>query len=313
MEIAVRHLEEGELHKADLIMRLAFGTFLGLPEPEKFGEGMDYVKSRWIADPNATFAAEADGILVGSNFAARWGSFGFFGPLTVHPDFWGRGVAKRLLGQTMGLFNEWGVRHAGLFTLPHSPKHLGLYEKFGFWPRFLTVFASKPVKQNASVEGWSKFSIVPDPERRRILEMCRSVTSSVYGGLDLEREIKAVQNQKLGDTVLLWEGKRLVGLAVCHCGEGTEGGRDTCYVKFGAIRKGPVAGQFFDKLLGACESLAAMRGLAYVNAGVNTACQDAYRRMLDRGFQRDMHGVLMLKPSEPAFDTPDSYVICDLR
>jgi len=309
----VRQLEQKDLQEADLIVRLAFGTFMGDPHPEEFGEGMDHVKTRWVAEPSAALAAEADGKLVGSNFAARWGSFGFFGPLTVHPDFWNKGIAKRLLDSTMELFNKWGVRHVALFTLAQSPKHLGLYEKYGFWPRFLTPILSKPVEKKEGVEGWSKFSDVPDAERGRILERCRSVTGSIYGGLDLEREVMAVQNQRLGDTVLLWDGKTLAGLAVCHCGEGTEAGRDICYVKFGAISKGPDAGEYFGRLLSACESLAAMCGMASVLAGVNTACHDAYRRMLNRGFQTDFLGVLMLKPNEPAFDTPDSYVICDLR
>jgi GNAT superfamily N-acetyltransferase len=313
MEVKVRRLEQRDLQNADLIMRLAFGTFIGVPEPEKFGEDADHVKTRWITDPNAAFAAEADGKLVGSNFAIRWGSFGFFGPLTVHPDFWDRGVAKRLLEPTMELFNKWSVRHVALFTFAQSPKHLGLYEKFGFWPRFLTPIMSKPVKQNEGVEGWSKFSDVPAVERNRILEMCRSVTSSVYTGLDLEREITSVQNQKLGDTVLLWDEKTLAGLAICHCGAGTEAGRDTCYVKFGVVRRGSGADGFFDRLLTACESLAATRRMTSVLAGVNTACHDAYRRMLSRDFRADFQGVLMLRPNEPAFDKPDSYVICDLR
>ena len=294
-------------------MRLAFGTFIGVPHPEEFGAGMDHVKNRWIADPNAAFAAEADGKLVGSNLATRWGSFGFFGPLTVHPDFWDKGIAKRLMDPVMELFNKWGVRHAALFTFAHSPKHLGLYEKFGFWPRFLTPIMSKPIERKESVAGWSKFSEVPDVERSRILETCRTVTGSVYEGLDLEREIMAVENQTLGDTVLLWEGKMLVGLAVCHCGEYTEAGKDMCYVKFGATRKGPGSGEHFDRLLDACDSLAREREMTSVVAGVNTACHDAYRRMLSRGFRADFQGVLMLKPNEPAFDTPDRYVICDLR
>ena len=313
MEIKVRRLEEKDLPNADLIMRLAFGTFIGVPEPEKFGEGADHVKSRWIADPHAAFAAEVDGKLVGSNFATRWGSFGFFGPLTVHPSFWDQGVAKRLLDPTMKLFNEWGVRHTALFTFAQSPKHLGLYEKFGFWPRFLTPIMSKPVKPNEQAGGWSKFSDVPEIEKDPVLEMGRSVTNSVYEGLDVEREITSVQNQKLGDTVLLWEGKTLAGLAVCHCGAGTEAGSDMCYVKFGAIHKGAGAGESFDRLLSACEALAVTRGMSSIFAGVNTACHDAYRRMLARGFRTDSQGVLMLRPNEPAFDSPDNYVLCDLR
>jgi len=131
--------------------------------------------------------------------------------------------------------------------------------------------------------------------------------------LDLEREIMAVRNQRLGDTVLLWEGDTLVGVAVCHCGPGTEAGRDTCYIKFGAVRRGSGAENLFDKLLNGCEELAAMHGMTTVTAGVNSACHNAYRRMIVRGFRIDFQGVMMLRPNEPSFDRPDCYVMCDLR
>jgi GNAT superfamily N-acetyltransferase len=313
MDFKVRPLREEDLKDADRIMRVAFGTFLGVPDPANFGEGIDHVKTRWLAGPNAAFGAEADGELVGSSFVTRWGSFGFFGPVTVRPDMWDRGIAKLLLEPTMELFNKWGVRHAGLFTLAHSPKHLGLYQKFGFWPRFLTLIMLKPVKLNDDSGRWSKFSDVSELEKDRCLMRCRSLTTSIYEGLDLEREIMAVQNQRLGDTVLLWEAETLAGFAVCHCGPGTEAGRDTCYIKFGAVRGGSGAENLFDKLLNACEELAAMHSMTIVMAGVNTACHNAYRRMIARGFRIDFQGVMMLRPNKPSFDRPDCYVMCDLR
>jgi hypothetical protein len=313
MEIIVRALRKEDLQTADHIMRVAFGTFIGVPDPSRFGEGMDHVKTRWLADPNAAFGAESNGELVGSNFATRWGSFGFFGPLTTRPDLWDRGIAKLLLEPTMELFNKWRVSHVGLFTFAQSPKHIGLYQKFGFWPRFLTFLMSKTVQGRDTSERWSKFSDVPDVETGRCLDMCRSLTNSVYEGLDLEREIMAVRKQGLGDTVLLREGERVVGVAVCHCGPGTEAGRDTCYVKFGAVQSGTSAENLFDRLLGACEELATVKGMANVFAGVNSACHNAYRRMIARGFRAEFQGVLMLRPNEPAFDRPDRYVLCDLR
>jgi len=313
MDVSVRLLRKEDLPEADHIVRVAFGTFVGAPDPARFGEGMDHVRGRWLADPNAAFGAEVDGKLVGSCFATKWGSFGFFGPLTVHPDFWDRGIASKLLEPTMRLLNEWRVHHAALFTFAHSPKHLGLYQKFGFWPRFLTLITSKPVQAGKDSGEWTRFSDIPDQEKVHYLTMCRDFTNSVYGGLDLEREIMAVRNQKLGDTVLLWDGQTLIGLAVCHCGVGTEAGSDQCYIKFGAASSGSRSVEAFDRLLSACDELASAEGMKCVVGGVNTACQDACTRMMARGFRLDFQGVLMLKPSEPAFDRPDRYVICDLR
>ncbi|HET7133596.1 MAG TPA: hypothetical protein VFJ95_15185, partial [Gammaproteobacteria bacterium] len=88
-EISVRLLRETDLDEADRIMRLAFGTFLGMPDPVSFMGDAGFVRTRWRADPSAAFGAYAGERLVGSSFVANWGSVGFFGPLTVHPEFWG--------------------------------------------------------------------------------------------------------------------------------------------------------------------------------------------------------------------------------
>src|SRR5690348_13126695 len=124
--ITVRRLKEEELAEADRIMRLAFGTFLGLPDPMDFMGDAEYARARWAADPASSLAAEVDGSLVGTNFVSCWGSVGFFGPLTVEPSMWDRGVARALLDRTMPVFDEKGVRHRGLFTFGHSPKHVSL-------------------------------------------------------------------------------------------------------------------------------------------------------------------------------------------
>ena len=95
-------------------MRLAFGTFLGVPDPASFMGDASYVRARWAANPDAAFAAEISNELVGSNFATNWGTVGFFGPLTIRPDLWDRGVGKRLMEPVMECFEKWHTKHAGL-------------------------------------------------------------------------------------------------------------------------------------------------------------------------------------------------------
>jgi hypothetical protein len=146
-----------------------------------------------------------------------------------------------------------------------------------------------------------------------VLEQCRTVTDSIYEGLDLEREIVAVENQRLGDSVLLAKGERLEGFAVCHCGPGTEAGSGACFVKFGAVLPGDGAKARFEGLLDACEALATERGLSRVIAGVNAARRGAYNVLLERGYRGLINGVTMLRPDEPAYNRPDAYVIDDLR
>ena len=79
MDIHIRPLQESELSEADRIFRLAFGTFLGLPDPMSFFGDADYIRTRFYADPLAAYGAEVDnGKLIGSNFTANSGSVGFF-------------------------------------------------------------------------------------------------------------------------------------------------------------------------------------------------------------------------------------------
>jgi len=309
----VRPLREGDLSAADHIMRLAFGTFLELPEPLTFMGDANYVHTRWKANPEAAFAAEAHGKLIGSNFACNWGSVGFFGPLTVHPEWWEQGAAKLLMEPVMECFTKWSIKHAGLFTFGQSAKHVGLYQKFGFWPRFLTCIMFKAVEQVNDKLQWSKFSEVPESEQEDTLFNCRKLTDTIYEGLDVSAEIQSVVRQGLGETVLLWENGKLVGLAVCHCGPGTEAGSDTCYIKFGAAGSGASGEQNFNNLLKACEKMAAEKALQKIIAGVNTSRYEAYRHLLNTGFRTILQGVAMERPNEPGYNRPGIYLIDDWR
>jgi hypothetical protein len=89
---------------------------------------------------------------------------------------------------------------------------------------------SKPVAPGTSHGSWSRYAELPEREQAICLCACRAVTEAVYPGLDVEREIRAVHAQTLGDTVLLWEDQELVGFAVCHWGPGTEAGEGKGYI-----------------------------------------------------------------------------------
>ena len=309
--VHVRPMVDGDLDEADRITRLAFATFRGLPEPDVALDDREAVRTRFVAAPDCAWVAEIGGDVVGSVLAARWGSFGFFGPLTVHPDLWDRGVGIRLLEPVLTAFEAWQVHQAGLFTFSSSPKHLGLYQKHGFWPGYLVAVLGKQVAPTES--PYMLFSQALPEHQARLLDEIRALTDTVFPGLDLEREIVTVGAQGIGDTVLVRNGDSLTGLAVCHSGPGSEAGRGVCYVKFGAARSCTTAGDEFDLLLNACEAFASDSGLERLEAGVNTGRLDAYRRMLRRGFRTDLLGVSMFLRDGERLDTPAHYVIDDLR
>jgi GNAT superfamily N-acetyltransferase len=356
MKIMIHQLIEHDLAEADRIFRLAFGTFFGLPDPMSFAGDADYIRTRYYADPSSAYGATIvdnnekgtsndndNQKLVGSNFTANWGSVGFFGPLTVHPDYWDKGVARSLMEPTMQLFSKWNTKYSGLFTFAHSPKHISLYQKYGFWPYFLTAVMSKEVSpkmangvNNGSLQ-WSKYSDVSNRENgsdEYLVNDCRRLTTTIYDGLDLRVEIISVIKQELGDIVLIWDpdstnnttsnnnnNRDIAGFAICHCGKGTEAGSNTCYIKFAAVRPPTstsnnevlLVADNFDRLIDACTTFASQQGLSRLVAGVNTSRLQAYGKMLSRGFRIDMLGITMHNGVNTGYNRPDVCVIDDWR
>ena len=324
MESKIRLLTEDELGQADKIFRLSFGTFLGLPDPLSFFGDKDYIRTRFWADPSLSLAAEVDGKLVGTNFIANWGSVGIFGPLTIHPDYWDRSIAKLLLNKTMDIFEQLQTKHIGIFTFSESSKHIHLYQKYDFWPRFLTAIMSKPVRLEQATKdplrriSWKKYSDMQKEKPREALVNCYSLTDSIYSGLDLKNEILSVANQKLGDTILLIDKKdnnKLVGIAICHCGSKTEAGSNNCYIKFGSVTSSEDRTQSanFNELIDCCEQFAASQGLSKLIGGVNIGNLPAYREMISKGFRTESQGVMMTKDNDPGYHLEDVYAIDDWR
>ena len=311
--VSVRALAEADLPEVDRVFRLAFGTYLGLPEPLQFAAGRDLIGQRWRWNPDGFRVAEIGGQIAGSGVANRWGSVGFYGPLTVLPQFWDRGAGRRLLEGAMEDFARWKTPFVGLFTFAQSTKHVGLYQRYGFWPRFLTAIMARSPKGETRLPDNSLFSAMDAETQRDALLSCRALTERVFEGMDLGEEIVSVFKQKLGDTILLQGANGVEAVAVCHFGTGSEGGPDTCYVKFAAVQSGPKAWWIFEQLLDACDALAVRHGLKVIEAGVNTAREEAYRQMLAKGFRTQVQGVAMHKDGKPGYSRPGIFVLDDWR
>lgn len=313
--IRVLPLEDAHLEEARRIFRLAFGTFIGLPQPDQFAPGTDFHSHRRLMHPEGAWAALEGDRLVGSVLTTRWGSMGFFGPLTIDPEYWDKGLGQRLLEPVMECFTGWGTRLEGLYTFSSSPKHLALYQKYGFFPNHLVAIMMKPITpgNEAAPPDCTAYSELPPEERPRILESCRGLTDAIYPGLDVTTEIETVAEMELGETLLLREGGDVQAFAIAHQGPGTEAGVMGTYVKFGAARPGPEANANFVRLVGACESYARRNQSPQLILGMNTGRREAYRALLEHGFRIGMLGVAMHRAANGHYHGESDFVIEDLR
>jgi predicted N-acetyltransferase YhbS len=312
--VEIRTMREGDLAEADRIFRLAFGTFLKMPDPMQFAGDADFVRTRQAVWPEAAFVAQWRGAVVGSILSVRRGSVAFFGPLTIRPDLWDAGIGKRLVAATVELYERWGIRHAGLFTFSDSAKHVALYQKLGFWPVSLMALMARPVDRAAGAAApQASIGALPAAERARAVEACRALAGTIYPGLDASDEIEAMARRGIGDVALVRDRDGVQAFAVCHAGSGSEAGSGTCLAKFGVVAPGPAAAAGFDRLIDACSTVAARCGAGMLLAGVDLGCRAPYRRLLERGFRTQIQGVAMHRPDGPGYFAPDAYVLDDWR
>lgn len=316
-QIKIGPIKPAEIPEADRIFRVAFGTFLGIPDPATFMGDRDLVASRIRGKHVEALAARENGRLIGFNLLTTWGSFAFFGPLCVLPEYWDKGVAQKLLESTVASFDRAELPRTGLFTFPHSAKHVGLYNKFGYWPQQLTaLFRYTPEPSSGPADPshrpFAALSALSRAEREQAITACRKLANGIDKGLDLTEEIQSLLRQHAGEVLLTYTRNTLDGFAIACTGPGSEGGSEICYLKFAAVRGGAGADGRFDSLLNVSEDFARRRNVA-LEFGLSFACEAAYCRIRARKLRPFTHGVAMQRPSDPGFYRPDTYVLGDLR
>ena len=171
----------------------------------------------------------------------------------------------------------------------------------------------KEVEENKADIEWSILSAFPQDHFEEMISKCLHFTDTVFEGLDVSVEIRSIARQHLGETVLLWDDGKIVGIALCHCGPGTEAGSGNCYIKFGAAFPGSSAEKYFSDLISACEKLSREKSLGKIVAGVNTARQEAYAQLLKKNFRVNRYGIAMQRPSDAGYNRPGFYIIDDWR
>ena len=313
MSLAIRPLEEADVDAADKVRRLAFGTYFGLPDPLSFSGTARLVENRRGIWPDGALVAEKDGAIVGVAVSSRWGRLGLFGPLAVHPEHWRGGVAHSLLEASMPVFDRWRCGAAALFTFPASLTHIGLYQRYGFWPRSLTAIMNRAVTTPSPVPQAHSLSAMSAAEQQDAIAQCAALTDRLYAGMDLRDELASAIAHPTSDAIMLIEGSTIAGFVICHFGSRSEADTGVVYAKFAAARPGPNAARDFQRLIDAANDFAHQSGAAKINTGVNTGAMETYRLMIAAGFRAALHGIAMHRPWIDIYDRSDVFALEDWR
>ncbi len=324
--IKVRRVRKGDLARIREVIEAAFADFyerqLGSRPRQVFG-GAQYVNHRWLMEPWGCYVAEEnDSKIVGASIAVCWGSVGLFGPVAVLTPYQNQKIAQQLLKASQGFFDENRVTLEGVVTYPYSPKHLVLYQKFGFKPKALVAITGKslerrepppPARPVRGAPQLYRFSAYEEGKKKNLLGRLRAVTNKLYRGLDLTKEIEIVNGLGLGDTLVLEKDRVVIGFAICHTPGASEAPQGTVYIKYAAIDPARRRPEHFAQLLTAAEEFGVAAGCQRIIAPVYTPYWRAYQTLLASGYQMEMLMIRMKRGKSVDYEREEDFVLDDWR
>jgi GNAT superfamily N-acetyltransferase len=173
------------------------------------------------ADDGAMLWRDDRGHIVAFNMVHRSGTEGWMGPLAVRTEFQGSGIGKELVGRGIEWLKAQGASVIGLETMPRTMDNIGFYSRQGFLPGRLTITTTLEATYGdfpARLIGRLSSSA-----RDSVLAECLALVQRMLPGYDYTREILLTSELALGDTVLLYDGDRIVGFALAHTAPLVEG------------------------------------------------------------------------------------------
>jgi mycothiol synthase len=131
-----------------LYHELALDAFEDMPTPRKVEITPEQWESEWVTWPEATFAAFADGELVGMAALLRdvdQLERAENGLTTVRRDFRGRGIAGALKETTIAWASERGLREIYTWTQTGNENMRSVNERLGYVTRTVSISLRRPL------------------------------------------------------------------------------------------------------------------------------------------------------------------------
>src|SRR5881628_88040 len=236
------------------------------------------------AGAGAMLWRDESGEVVAFNIVHRSGTEGWMGPLAVRPDRQGAGVGKTVVRAAVDWLveqgGEGGVATLGLETMPRTVENIGFYGRLGFSPAYLTVTLTNDIATRGHPAP-ALLSHRKGAAGAEAVAAARDLVSTLAPGYDFTREILLTAELGLGDASLVDGDDGLDALVLWHSAPLAEGRpKDEVRVLKLAARDAPS----FDAAIAATEAAAARAGIRRVAVRCQTRFDDAFRRLVARGY-----------------------------
>lgn len=233
------------------------------------------------AGEGAMLWRDAAGAVAGFNIVHRSGAEGWMGPLAVRPDFQERGVGGAMVRAGIAWLRHRGARVIGLETMPRTVENIGFYSRLGFRPGHLTVTVTRRTDGVPPGQHDDRLGAM-DTRRESALAACRALTNRLAPGVDFTREIALTAALDLGDTSLVFAGRRLRGFVLWHAAP-LAAGRAAEEIR--VLKLVAEDAETLLELLNRVAAEAAARQLERITLRAQTAFGDAFAALIQAGFR----------------------------
>jgi GNAT superfamily N-acetyltransferase len=230
------------------------------------------------ADAGALCWKTPAGDVVAFNMVHRSGTEGWMGPLAVRQDFQGAGLGKEVVGRGVEWLKDSGAAVIGLETMPRTLDNIGFYSSQGFVPGRLTLTTTLEAAHSARPPRL--FGRLSSAEKEHALEECRLLLARLLPGYDHTREIVLTDELALGDTLLLRDGDRLVGFALCHTVPLVEG---RVREELRVLKLALADSRYFEEMAGELRDFARRSGTRRVAIRMQGEYTAAYQQLIALG------------------------------
>lgn len=269
----------GEGHAAE---KLASGMHIGTSVPATEDT------LNWLAAtcPDGAFGLYDEGRLKGICYAHVQGREGWLGPFSVFENEQGKGYGAMLLQKAIAHVLNKSVTTVGMEG-PASPQILGFLGKVGFSPSAVVATLEVPVSSlPEQMDFWvDAYSAKSEEERKELNHQLTNFVEQGTRGADYRHIIEATEFTKAGETLVFYEEKEIVAMAIVHKGPYYMNEHDdsihvhslVCHVKKNVGR--------LDQLITAIGAYARVQEKKYLRIRILSEDDTNYQYLLSRGFR----------------------------
>lgn len=268
---------------------------------------------------NSSLVYEADGKVVGFNFIHPWGSFGWFGPFGVHPDYQGKGIGKALIIHTIRTLKEdFKVSSIGLNTMPESQYNVGFYMGLGFAPLRLSLSLERQLPSPVTPRTSNDFTvneidISNETNYLFLKDTLKHMSSKIIDNLDLTPELYLVRNEDFGTVFTLEALGKICGIAICHTKSIREASFKTLEIKLAVIDSSIDYKEALDSILTACTNYAKSINYERISISCNTYNTAICNYLMHKqGFKIQKTQVMLLMGENNPFKSDKILLLCRL-